>query len=152
PARGQVCSECRMPWPAPDSSGLCRYCRLARAEASPAPHAGVRIELVSTPPRPATRRRVAGGSLLTLYLIACALVQVPGSPGFFLFLGLFIVLMSYRAFRKERALRPPRTLVCGEGGKHAEHDGHSCPGQGHRGPQDTPDRRLIPPRRRDTGA
>jgi len=116
PARGQVCAECRMPWPPPGGSGLCRYCHLAREElCPPAPGekmaAGVVVpwpgEFASRAPAAPRRRgrwqaarRPAGGVFLPVYLIACALVQGPGSPGFFLFLGLFMALMSYRALRK----------------------------------------------------
>jgi hypothetical protein len=117
---GKVCTECRLPWPAPDGSGLCRYCRLARAEQAGAPEAATgpgwgasrRIDPIPLQPKTITRRRcapgdhravrrhAASGAFLPVYLIGCALFVGPGSPGFFLFLGLFMALMSYRALRK----------------------------------------------------
>jgi hypothetical protein len=118
---GKVCTECRLPWPAPDGSGLCRYCRLARAEQAGAAEAATgpdwgasrrRIEPIPLQPKTITRRRCAPGAhravhlravtgtFLPVYLVGCALFVGPGSPGFFLFLGLFMALMSYRALRK----------------------------------------------------
>jgi hypothetical protein len=46
------CRECRLPWPPPDGSGLCRYCRLAAAERPPGRPAAIVLL-----PRPVPARR-----------------------------------------------------------------------------------------------
>jgi hypothetical protein len=93
----KACTGCRLTVPPPDpETGLCRFCQDARPAAVKATPPAPRV---STRTRPRARRPVPSAAV-PLAMVLGVILSAPASPPWFLFIGLFIAVLSYRNLRR----------------------------------------------------